>query len=215
MRTIIATIAATLAVVAVAAASGVGLSSSNVPRSVDSASVFDLINIDSPGRPDNFRHGLSSQIKWPQYYDGLPQFSEWTGESKWTRDYIKVPARRRRQCVQDQPVAALLRENSPMHIEFAPAGALYSLEYGEGLFVENEDAQVAGIDFGESQEFFVAAGPHLWGVHNYQDTNRHTSADTRLTLPSANGAWVAAPADEGGVFLKASNSVSHEFQLAA
>jgi hypothetical protein len=24
--------------------------------------------------------------------------------------------------------------------------------------------------------------PRLWGVHNYQDTNRHTSADTRLAL---------------------------------
>jgi hypothetical protein len=91
-----------------------------------------------------------------------------------------------------------LRENNPMDLEFGPTGALYSLGYGEGFFVENEDAQVARIDTGESQEFFVAAGAHLRGVHSHQDTNRHTSADTRLILASTHGA-----------------SDPHEFELAA
>jgi hypothetical protein len=92
--------------------------------------------------------------------------------------------------------ATLVAEGLP-----EPVGAYgreSSHEYGDGFFVENEDAQVAGIDFGEQQEFFVAAGPHLWGLHNYQDTNRHTSTDTRLIVASANGA-----------------SNSHEYQLAA
>jgi hypothetical protein len=199
MRTIIATIAATLAVAAIVAVSGVGLSSSNVPRSVDSASAFDPINIDSHRRPDDFRPGLGSPIKWPQYYDGVPQFSEWTDEPEWTRDNIKeLTLDGADNVFKTNPVAALPRENNPMDIDFGPTGALYPLEDGERFFVENEDAQVAGIDFGESQDFFVAAGPHLRGLHNYQDTNRHTSADTPLILASANAA-----------------RDSHDFQLAA
>jgi len=44
-------------------------------------------------------------------------------------------------------VAPLVRENNPMDMQFGPDGALYTLEYGDGFFVENADAQVARIDF--------------------------------------------------------------------
>ena len=40
-----------------------------------------------------------------------------------------------------------------MDIEFGPDGALYVLEYGDGYFAENPDAQLARIDF-------VARQPH-------------------------------------------------------
>jgi hypothetical protein len=37
--------------------------------------------------------------------------------------------------------------DNPMDIEFGPDGALYVLEYGDGFFAENPDAQLARIDF--------------------------------------------------------------------
>jgi cytochrome c len=90
----------------------------------------------------DFRRNNSSRIKWPQYYDGVPLFYEWT------RDYIKeFRLDGGGNVFKINPVAPLLRENNPMDIEFGPDGALYTLEYGDGFFVENEDAQVARIDY--------------------------------------------------------------------
>ena len=34
-----------------------------------------------------------------------------------------------------------------MDMEFGPDGALYVLEYGDGYFAENPDAQLSRIDF--------------------------------------------------------------------
>jgi cytochrome c len=90
----------------------------------------------------DFRRNNNSRIKWPEYYDGVPLFYEWT------RDYIKeMRLDGGGDLFKINPVAPLLRINNPMDIEFGPDGALYTLEYGDGFFVENEDAQVARIDF--------------------------------------------------------------------
>jgi cytochrome c len=89
-----------------------------------------------------FRPNLNSRIKWPKYYDGVPLFYEWT------RDYIKeFRLDDAGNLFKINPVAPLVRENNPMDMQFGPDGALYTLEYGDGFFVENEDAQVARIDF--------------------------------------------------------------------
>ena len=37
--------------------------------------------------------------------------------------------------------------DNPMDLEFGPDGALYVLEYGDGFFAENPEAQLARIDF--------------------------------------------------------------------
>ncbi len=37
--------------------------------------------------------------------------------------------------------------DNPMDLEFGPDGALYVLEYGDGFFAENPDAQLSRIDF--------------------------------------------------------------------
>ena len=37
--------------------------------------------------------------------------------------------------------------DNPMDMEFGPDGALYILEYGDGYFAENPEAQLARIDF--------------------------------------------------------------------
>jgi cytochrome c len=82
-------------------------------------------------------------VAWPEYYDGVPLFGEWT------RDYVKAFH------LDDQggldriePVLPSVRFAHPMDMEFGPDGALYVLEYGGGFFVENHpEAQLARIDY--------------------------------------------------------------------
>jgi cytochrome c len=83
-----------------------------------------------------------SRFKWPPYYRGQPLFYEWT------RDYIKEfrldrPNGTRLEDIRHVPVFV----DNPMDMEFGPDGALYVLEYGDGFFSENPDAQLARIDF--------------------------------------------------------------------
>ncbi|HEX9998919.1 MAG TPA: PQQ-dependent sugar dehydrogenase, partial [Actinoplanes sp.] len=83
-----------------------------------------------------------SRIKWPAYYDGKPLFYEWT------RDYVKEITLDRRGEVRDiGSVLPSIVFDNPMDLEFGPDGALYVLEYGDGYFAENPEAQLARIDF--------------------------------------------------------------------
>jgi cytochrome c len=83
-----------------------------------------------------------SRFSWPAYYDGVPLFYEWT------RDYIKEM---RLSPFGDlggiRPVVPETIVDNPMDMEFGPDGALYVLEYGDGFFAENPEAQLARIDF--------------------------------------------------------------------
>jgi cytochrome c len=89
----------------------------------------------------DFDSKLRSVTKWPADFDGVPLFYEWT------RDYIKGMVLDANGGLDKIiPVASTVRENNPMDIEFGPDGALYTLEYGDGFFVENADAQLARID---------------------------------------------------------------------
>jgi hypothetical protein len=90
----------------------------------------------------HFNQRSTSPFKWPEYYDDVPLFYEWT------RDYVKeFRLDSSGNVFKINPVVPLLRLNNPMDMEFGPDGALYTLEYGDGFFVENEDAQLARIDF--------------------------------------------------------------------
>ncbi|WP_436529923.1 PQQ-dependent sugar dehydrogenase [Actinoplanes sp. HUAS TT8] len=83
-----------------------------------------------------------SRVKWPSSFDGLPLFAEWT------RDYVKAfHLDRRNQVTQIDPVLPEIVFDNPMDLEFGPDGALYVLEYGDGYFSENPDAQLARIDY--------------------------------------------------------------------
>ena len=84
----------------------------------------------------------SSRVKWPEYYDGVPLFYEWT------RDWIKeVRLDGSGNVFQINPVLPSFIFNNPMDVEFGPDGALYTLEYGDGFFVESPDAQLARVDY--------------------------------------------------------------------
>jgi PKD repeat protein len=83
-----------------------------------------------------------SAIKWPAEYDGLPLFAEWT------RDWVKaLKLDRRNQVTRVDAVLPSLVFDNPMDLEFGPDGALYVLEYGDGYFAENPDAQLSRFDF--------------------------------------------------------------------
>lgn len=80
-------------------------------------------------------------VAWPERYDDAPLFYEWT------RDWVKGIH------VDDGEVAAIedvvpdIVTDNPVDMEFGPDGALYVLEYGDGYFAENPDAQLSRIDF--------------------------------------------------------------------
>ena len=107
----------------------------------------------------DFDPAKASPPAWPAYFDGVPLFYEWT------RDYIKefrLDAAGNLAVIRPAggafPGVSLLGTLGPangdqrtldngMDLEFGPDGALYTLEYGDGFFSENADAQLAKIDY--------------------------------------------------------------------
>ena len=79
-------------------------------------------------------------VAWPKRYDDTPLFYEWT------RDYIKGFHVDGDDVAIEDVVPDIVTDN-PMDMEFGPDGALYVLEYGDGYFAENPDAQLSRIDF--------------------------------------------------------------------
>ena len=84
--------------------------------------------------------GNRSVFRFPNYYAGKPLFYEWS------RDYIKEI-----RLSQNQRPRGIFPFNAfvdnPMDMEFGPDGALYVIEYGDGFFAENPDAQLSKINF--------------------------------------------------------------------
>lgn len=79
---------------------------------------------------------------WPESYDGKSFLYEWT------RDYLKAISLRaggNLRSIEDA-ISGVVTDN-PMDMEFGPDGALYVLEYGDGYFAENPDAQLSRIDY--------------------------------------------------------------------
>jgi cytochrome c len=81
-------------------------------------------------------------VAWPKHYDGMPLFYEWT------RDWIKgMRLDANGDLASIESVIPSIVTDNPMDMEFGPNGALYVLEYGDGFFAENPDAQLSRIDF--------------------------------------------------------------------
>ncbi len=105
----------------------------------------------------DYRRRLDSRVKWPEFYDGVPLFYEWT------RDRLNTMFLGGSGNVF--AVGRLLPSftfDGPMDMEFGPDGALYTLEYGEGYFLESPAAQLARIDYvrgGRTPVVKVAAEP--------------------------------------------------------
>ena len=82
-------------------------------------------------------------VAWPEEFAGHPLFGEWT------RDYIKMftlDEDADEVTTIDSVLPSLVFDN-PMDMEFGPDGALYVLEYGDGYFAQNPDAQLSRFDY--------------------------------------------------------------------
>ena len=85
---------------------------------------------------------LRSETKFPAYYDGVPFFYEWT------RDYVKeFRLDEEGRLFKINPFLPNTIFDNPMDMEFGPDGSLYVLEYGDGYFSQNPEAQLARIDY--------------------------------------------------------------------
>lgn len=82
-----------------------------------------------------------SSVAWPEYYDGMSMFYEWT------RDYVKGMTLEDGELASIEDVAGSLVTENPIDMEFGSNGALYVLEYGNGYFGQNPDAQLSRIDY--------------------------------------------------------------------
>ncbi|MFC3686993.1 PQQ-dependent sugar dehydrogenase [Aquipuribacter hungaricus] len=82
-------------------------------------------------------------VAWPASFADKPFFYEWT------RDYTKMftlDAAGDEVTEIDNVLDSLVMDN-PIDMEFGPDGALYVLEYGDGYFAQNPDAQLSRFDY--------------------------------------------------------------------
>ena len=84
--------------------------------------------------------GNKSPFRFPNSYAGKPLFYEWT------RDYIKMMELNKQGRLKEIDGFAAFVDN-PMDIEWGPDGSMYVLEYGDGYFAENPDAQLSKINY--------------------------------------------------------------------
>ena len=80
-------------------------------------------------------------VAWPERYDNVPLLYEWS------RDWIKGIHLNGDEVGAIESVVPGIVTDNPMDMEFGPNGALYVLEYGDGYFAENPDAQLSRIDY--------------------------------------------------------------------
>ena len=93
-------------------------------------------------RTSTTRHPGNAPSHGPSYYDGMPLLLRVD-----PRLHEGLPAGRGRRRREIEDVLPGIVTDNPMDMEFGPDGALYVLEYGDGFFAENPDAQLARIDF--------------------------------------------------------------------
>ncbi|GAA5145615.1 hypothetical protein GCM10023340_15240 [Nocardioides marinquilinus] len=79
-------------------------------------------------------------VAWPRRFSGTPLLYEWS------RDWVRGVNVKRNGVALQKVIAGIVTDN-PMDMEFGPDGALYILEYGDGYFAENPDAQLSRVDF--------------------------------------------------------------------
>ena len=89
-----------------------------------------------------YRPHTTSRVAWPRYFDGTPLFYEWTRDA-----LFEMRLDRRGRFQEIRPLLPSIAVANPIDAEFGPDGALYLLEYGDGYFAENPEAQLSRIDY--------------------------------------------------------------------
>ena len=103
-------------------------------------------------RPTTPTPATARAFRFPNYYNGRAAVLRVDA-----RLHQGVPPQRPRRLARDPARSPRVVDN-PMDMEFGPDGALYVLEYGDGYFAENPDAQLARINFVRGNHTPVAEG---------------------------------------------------------
>ena len=116
---------------------------------------------------------------WPEYYDNVPLFYEWT------RDYIKefrLDASRTEVADINDVLASFDLQN-PMDVEFGPDGSLYVLNYGNGFFGQNQPgAELVRIDYLGASRQLRSDREHR-GRHHERARSAHGQLHERRKRP--------------------------------
>ena len=116
---------------------------------------------------------------WPEYYDNVPLFYEWT------RDYIKefrLDASRTEVADINDVLASFDLQN-PMDVEFGPNGSLYVLNYGNGFFGQNQPgAELVRIDYLGADRQLRSDREHR-GRHHERARSAHGQLHERRKRP--------------------------------
>lgn len=86
----------------------------------------------------------ASSVEWPEQYAGLPLFYEWT------RDLVIAFHLNASGAIETMERLPFTLDNA-MDLEFGPDGALYALEYGDGYYQINPEAQLTRIEYVTAQ----------------------------------------------------------------
>lgn len=90
----------------------------------------------------NYDAALSSETKWPEYYDGRPLLYEW--DRAWIKE-ADVDETGKLHSIS--PTLEWMDLRRPMDLEFGPDGSLYVLDYGGGYFGGDAESAVYRIDY--------------------------------------------------------------------
>jgi cytochrome c len=96
-----------------------------------------------------YRADAPSAVQWPEDYAGAPLFYEWT------RDFVSAFHLREadaRGVARIELLSPDIPVDNPIDMEFGPDGALYVLEYGNGYFTANPEAQLSRIEYSPPPE---------------------------------------------------------------
>ena len=107
-----------------------------------------------PARRTTTTRRNRSRIKWPRVL--RRQAAVLRVDPRLRQGALARPPRRGTST--SRPVLPAFVFDNPMDMEFGPDGALYVLEYGDGFFAENPDAQLARIDFVRGNRTPIAGG---------------------------------------------------------
>lgn len=90
----------------------------------------------------NYDADLSSETKWPKYYDGRPLLYEW--DRAWIKE-ADVDADGKLHSIS--PALEWMDLRRPMDLEFGSDGSLYVLDYGGGYFGGDAASALYRIDY--------------------------------------------------------------------
>jgi cytochrome c len=92
----------------------------------------------------HYRADVASPVQWPAAYDGAPLFYEWS------RDFVStfhLAPGEGKEVARIELLSPGIPVDNPIDMEFGPDGALYVLEYGDGYYTANPEAQLSRIEY--------------------------------------------------------------------